>query len=362
MQRIVFHLRHIKRPNEYVQVNRYATLVQKHAFDKHLAESKQFGMFRADTGNLYKFDDETRRLVEWTKNDLNTGTDWQASPAALIDTKHLLTAFDQMVKYSIDQQISLTHTCFDQFIDQFIARMPQFGINDLICSLQIFARTKLTRELIAQRNFIELHRAFDRHSTIELPKLQMNQVLFLCSVWLEIPFHGKTWFAVCASRWINRRFKTMNTSELALAAYNLTRLARPIDEVRELEQFFNKNLSSMTPEEIAMVTWAFERNATKLENLELRSRFFQRLAQCDSSGLSEVVLGRILPVCKFHFKLIIMKLVKNDTKIGLLSNFSIFSTFSTFSIFSIFSIFFICSPHFPIVCIEKCAGIGCTTN
>lgn len=273
-----------------------STVVESHPFENTLQSVGRYEIFLPNSVYLYQFDDETRRLVKYEQLESSKIADWQHLPDGEINATNLINAFEKMVKYSKTNSVSLTDERFDQFIDRFIACMTKFTSNELLRALQLFANAELTKELMVQRNYVELHRAFDRQSTIQLAEMHANQFLFLCSIWLEIPWHTKTYFTVCISRLINRRFKTMKSTQLSLAAYYLSRLQRPVDEIREIEDYFNSNFDKMQIEDMAMMAWAFEKNAAKLQNVELRDKFFEYLTQYDFSKLGESVLHKISPV------------------------------------------------------------------
>lgn len=246
--------------------------------------------------HIYQYDEESKRLTEWHAAPTSTTSDWQHLPADEIRAERYIDAFSTMLDYSRAQEMPLTDERFDQFIDRFIGQMSGFSTNELLRAIQMFARAGLTKELMVQRNYVELHRAFDRRCTIELACLQPNQCIFLCSIWEQIPFNRKTYFATCASRVLNRRFGTMAASELGLAAFYLARLKRPVDEIRELENHFDRTINEMTIEDIAMMAWAFERNDAKIENLKLRDKLFTRLVTLKPSEFSVSVLHKLCPV------------------------------------------------------------------
>lgn len=257
--------------------------------------------------HIYQYDGESKRLTEWHAAPTSTTSDWQHLPADEIRAERYIDAFRTMLDYSRAQEMPLTDERFDRFIDRFIEQMPGFCTNELLRAIQMFARAGLTRELMVQRNYVELHRAFDRRSTIELACLQVNQCIFLCSIWLEIPFNRKTYFAMCASRVLNRRFGMMAASELGLAAFYLARLKRPVDEIRELENHFDRTINEMTIEDIAMMAWAFEQNDAKIENLKLRDKLFTRLVTLRPNEFSLSVLNKLCPVRVYQWTFLCVK-------------------------------------------------------
>lgn len=297
MLRIVARFSGIKKKIAYTSKNRFSTLVKKSQhFERHLEQNKRYEVFSPSATNIFEYDEESKRLVKWEKSPSSPIIDWQHLPADDSRTECYVDAFRTMLSYSKAEQIPLTNECFDQFIDRFIVQMSRFSANQLLRAVQMFAQAKPTRELMVQRNYVELHRAFDRQSTIQLANLHINQCLFLCSIWLEITFHRKTHFAVCVSRLFNRRFPSMTVSELALAAYYLTRLSRPVDEIRELENHFDKAIDEMTIVDIAMMAWAFERNEAKIENMKLRDKLFTHLAKFEASQFDANMMHKLCPV------------------------------------------------------------------
>lgn len=320
MLRLLCRFPAINRPVGCIGTRWNSTVVKSHPFESALLQSGRYEIFLPDSPCLYQFDDETRRLVKYERLESSKITDWQNLPDGEINATNLIDAFEKMLKYSKSNGVSLTDEQFDQFVDRFTAYMTNFNGNELLRALQLFAKAELTKELVVQRNYVELHRAFDRQSTIQIAEMHVDQFMYLCSIWLEIPFYAKTYFTVCVSRLFNRRFKTMKPTQLPMAAYYLSRLQRPVDEVRELENHFNNAFDEMQIEDLAMMAWAFGKNESKLENVELRDRIFKHLAQYDISKVEGSVLIKITPVNNIMIKL----QFSNFSEIHLLSFFIVF--------------------------------------
>ncbi|XP_031634971.1 uncharacterized protein LOC116348199 [Contarinia nasturtii] len=264
-------------------------------------ESDRHNMFKRNSGFVYKFDNETRNLVQCPIDDQNIELDD-------INDK-LIHAFSNMLTKSQENNIQLSDKGFDQFIDDFCDRMEQFTLNEVIRAMQIFANYPLNVSVVRQRNGVELFYAFDQACSTRSRYLLASQLLFISSIWLSIPCSKQTHFSTMVPRILNRYMKGMNASELAQAFLYINCWQKPIEDIRAFENVFENVLDDMTIEEFATVLWTFIRLDTKIEKQELRKKYFDFLAKKDLNQLADTELLKVLTITS---RIITLNIAKSE--------------------------------------------------
>lgn len=262
---------------------------------KFFVESDRHQVFQKDSNHIYQFDDETRNITKWNHTKLDPNCAWNKSTADYED-EEMIHAFENLLNYCTTNEISLSDTQFDSFIDEFTERLQNFTLNDVIRVLQIFARHTNNKHQIKQRNFMELFQALDQVCTILSVDLLPDQLLFIQSIWLKIPLAKQTYFAQLASRLFNRYIKTMTAPQMAQAMFYMNCMSQQIIDIRAFENVFEEKMDDLTLEEFSAVLWTFIRLETKLEKEELRNKFFNYLQKEDLSQLSDSMLTKVLVV------------------------------------------------------------------
>lgn len=258
-------------------------------------QSDRYKTFKRDSRLVHQFDNETRGLTTWNSTIAQQGVDWN-QPTDNLTNEELLCAFESLINHCCANKISLSVTDFDEFIDNFITRLPHFSLNETINALQVFTRIDLNKNLIKERNYIELFQAFDQACTIQLTDLLPDQLLFISSIWLEIPSSKRTYTAQLLSRLFNRYMKTMSAPEIGQSLLYINCMSQQIEDIRQFENIFEDVIDQMTLTEFSTVMWTFNRLDTKFEKQELRAKYFDYLEKQDLSKLHQVQLAKILIV------------------------------------------------------------------
>lgn len=275
--------------------NRQAIIKERDHMMNYFLNSGRHSMFRKKSTNIYQFDDETRNVTTWECPKSLQNLEWHQS-INNYNNDELISAFESFLNYSLENNIPLSDDEFDEFVDTFCARLQEFGLNELIRALQIYARFPMDRFQLRQRNYVDLFHAFDQACTIRCENLPPDQLLFISSIWLSIPCSKKTWVSAMLSRLFNRYMKTMNAAEVAQALYFINSMTQPIEDIRAFENVFETIIDDMTLEELSTVLWTFIRLETKIEKQELRNKLFNYLEKRDLSQLPESQLTKILIV------------------------------------------------------------------
>lgn len=258
-------------------------------------------MFQKDSKIVYQFDDETKGLAMYDCMHFGPTVDWN-QPTTNVNNNELICAFDSLLYYCNTNNIPLSDEQFDEFIDNFIQRLQDFTLNEVMQVLQSFARYPLDRHEIRQRNWIELFQAIDQACTIRAADALPQQLLFISSIWLDIPFAKRSWCTILVARLLNRYLKTMSAAEMAQALFFINCIAQPITDIRAFENIFEEKIDNLTLEEFATVLWTFIRLETKVEKQELKEKFFNYLEKHDFSQLADPYLAKILIVSDSVFR------------------------------------------------------------
>lgn len=267
------------------------------SLNRYFETSDRHKSFRKDPTILYQFDEETKAVVQYDDVQAHKDIDWNQSTANFNNTE-LINAFDALLNHCRTNNVQLSDEQFDEFVDGFVQRLPDFNVNELIRALQIFVRNPLDRNQLRQRNWIEVFQAFDQACCIKTDGLLPEQLVFMSSIWLDIDSAKRSWFPLLLSRHLNRYLRTMSAPDLALALFYMNSKALPINDIRAFENIFEEKIEDLTLEEFAVVVWTFIRLETKLEKQELRNKFFDYLEKQDFHRLPDAYLSKILIVSK----------------------------------------------------------------
>lgn len=275
--------------------NSSAHIKERDIMRNYFLNSGRHSMFRKESTVVYQFDDETRNLTRWESPNSEKTVEWD-QPLKNYNNEKLICAFENCLNYSLKNNIPLSDAQFDEFVDVFTKRLQKFSVNEMIRALQIFARYPFDRLQLRERNYIDLFYAFDQASTIQSEDLLPDQLLFISSIWMAIPSSKKAWISILMARLFNRYMKTMSAPEMAQALYYINCMTQPIEDIRALENVFEKTIDDLTLEEFSTVLWTFIRLDTKIEKQELRNKFFNYLEKQDLSQLCESQLAKVLIV------------------------------------------------------------------
>lgn len=268
---------------------------QQNGLTSYFLESGRHEMFRKHSSHLYQFDDETRNITTWNCSKPEQDYAWDQSTANY-DNDELIYAFENVLNHCTGNDLLLSDSKFNSFIDDFCERVQNFSLNELLRVLQIFARLPMDRLRVRQRNYIELFQALDQACTIKSQDLLPEQLLFISSIWLKIPMAKRAYFSQLVGRLFNRYMKNMTAPQMAQALFYINCMSQEIIDIRAFENIFEEKMDYLTIEEFSTVLWTFIRLETKLEKQELRNKFFDYLEKQDLSRLSDSMLAKVLVV------------------------------------------------------------------
>lgn len=256
----------------------------------------RYKMFQKNTGIVYEFHDETRNIVNWqSPKQSQERCSWD-QPTNTYSNDELISAFENLLHFSAVNNVSLSDPRFNEFVDQFTQRLQHFSLNQTVRALQYFVRHPMDHDLIRHPNYIELLQAFDQVCTIKSHDLQPDQLLFVSSIWINIPYARKTYMTQSICRVFNRFMKTFNAQQMTQALYFVNNMGHGIEDVRALENVLEKNIDDLTIEEFSSVLLTFGRLETQIQKPELKQKFFAYLEKHDLNQLSDRNLATVLIV------------------------------------------------------------------
>lgn len=265
-------------------------------FLPYFIENEQYKIFRKTSEVLYEFSSEPRSVVQWEHIKPKRIIQWNHLPADC-SNEDVIVAFDDFLNYSIEINRPLSDEMFDDFVDIVACRLQTLSSNQLIKLLQIFAlKGSLTNEKIRQRNYIELFMAFDNACTVKANDMIPEELLFMSSVWLTIPYAKKSFYTVLVCRLFNRYARNMNAKQLSQAIFYINCMNRPIDDIRAFENIITNVVMEVSPQELSMLLWTFYRLETKVEKPQLKAKIFEYIENNNLSDLNDEFLTRILMV------------------------------------------------------------------
>lgn len=263
---------------------------------KYFEENEKYTIFDINNKNLYQFDDLSGAVIVSNVFQMPSHSNWKNS-SINCSNEELIKCFQNVLTYCIDENISLSSEDFDKFLDKLTHQLNQFSTNELICALQIFAKLQLLlkdRFPNKIRNYAELFIAFDQACTIKANDWNINQLLYVCSIWCRIGNARKSFLAKFFGRLFDRKAKTMNAQQVAESIFYMLHLDRQIEDIRKFENIFYKNIDSMTMEELSILCRHFVQIDAKIEKPELRRKMFEILQNHDFNQFNETLLISIL--------------------------------------------------------------------
>lgn len=286
--------------------NTLSKKVYREPFSGYFMNSDRYKTFRKNSVLLHQFDDETQNITVWNKASSKNVILWN-NLSEDYPNDDLIQAFENMIEYSVSSGINLSDPMYDCFVDEFIKKLNQFKLNEVVRAFQMFARAPLEKDMIRQRNYIDLYMAFDQTSTINSIDLRPNQILFLSSIWRHIPLARKSYFSYLSERLLNRYLKKLSAPQICESLFYLNCLSKQVENIRAFENIFENTMNDMNLEELSVVLWTFRQIGTKVQKSELRSKLYTFLENQNFDHLEESFLLRIVNVMYF----IIIKLLSS---------------------------------------------------
>lgn len=281
--------------NFYSQVCKFATenteydirLSREHSELRIIQSSPKYQTFKSKENRIYQFDEETKSIAN---SDVLKGIQslhWNDVSQESTNAE-ILMGFYNLQKYCAATNTELSSEMFDLFVDLLVSRANNFSINELMCALQTFSKFPMDKYSAQKRNYAEIIVALDEESSKKSVPLTLEQVLFLCSIWAEIPKAKKTYFARFAARQFNKYTKAMTAQQLTQALFYLNLLRRPLDDVRDFENVFEDNLDELELKEIAIICTTFMRLDKHFAKPEFRVKFLKTLCNRDLNEFIEL--------------------------------------------------------------------------
>lgn len=278
--------------------NTLSKKVHREPFSDYFMNSDRYKTFRKNSVLLHQFDDETQNITVWTKASSKNDILWN-NLSEDYSNDDLIEAFGNMIEFSVVSGINLSDPMYDCFVDEFINKLNQFKLNEVVRAFQMFARAPLEKDMIRQRNYIDLYMAFDQTSTINSIDLRPNQIIFLSSIWRHIPLARKSYFSHLSERLLNRYLQKLSAPQICESVFYLSCLNKQVENIRAFENIFENTMNDMNLEELSVVLWTFRRIGTKVQKSELRSKLYTFLENQNFDRLEESFLLRIVDVMYF---------------------------------------------------------------
>lgn len=242
--------------------------------------------FRPQENRLYQFDNESKSITDSDVLKAAQPISWrEITPQST--SAEILMGLRNLQEYCTSTKTELTSEQFDGFVDIFVSRAKDFNVNELLCALQIFVRFPMNLFLVKQRNFAEIIIALDEETTKKAIWMTLEQLIFLCGIWAEIP-KSKTFFPKFAARQFNTYNKVMTSQQLTQAILFLNYFKRPIEDIRFFENVFENQLNNLDLKEISIIFSLFMRVNKHIAKPELRSKLLKKLSHQDDKEYNEL--------------------------------------------------------------------------
>lgn len=263
-------------------------------------QNTKYNVFDRQSDKFYQFDHETRSILRdklflSAKRNIH----WTNIPSDCTNSE-LIQTFADIVDYCKATKTSLTTQQFDEFVDRFVAQSVQFTSNDVILSLQLLNRYPMRTYSTTRRNLMELFIALDQMCVSKSQSWNLDQMLFVCSIWHNIPQAALSQFASQFNRVVLLCLDVMTKSQWIQALYLMRCLGCTFEEYDSsmIEVHFERFLDEMTVGEASIVCGIFKYLDRALKNTKLKLKIFDFLQKSDADTLNDSLLSNILWVSK----------------------------------------------------------------
>lgn len=252
-----------------------------HEYDKTAGAILQF-----ETSPLIgtdRFDVKAQSSLEWL-NDCSQSTH-----------QELIERLNCLSNYCHAANVPITSTEFDSFVDIFTKRLLDFNENEVIASLQIFARMPIDKMKLGERNFHELWAAIDDNCARSAMEWDVGKRLAVCPIWSGVPVARKGKFAQMICNKFKQDLNDLSAKEMVAAVIFMNNTAQFIDN-RAFEKNFNRVLDDLTVDDIGLLCCVFNRENYSIHQSELIERLLSRVLAENIDDMPDRALRQILKV------------------------------------------------------------------
>lgn len=285
--------------SKYTRLN-YSIVANKVTFKTQIINGLE-DKYRYDRASnaLLQFDSSAMLLDKISLNVERVDAldlDWLNAPSTT--NAERLERFNRLTSYlaSNSEQISITSTDFDAFIDQFTDRMSEFNENEVVAGLQIFARMPLERPRMSTRNFRELFMAFDDNTARCAMNWDYDKRLAVCGIWSVIPLARKCKYITMVCNKFEARMNELTARQFVPAIFYMNALNHIIEDLPKFERNFNRLINDLTIDEIGLVCYAANRKDYRLTNSQLVGNILRRFVTDPLDDVKDIALIQLVKV------------------------------------------------------------------
>lgn len=204
--------------------------------------------------------------------------------------------FEAVLNRCVTEKISLTSTEFNDFVDDFISKIPEFATNELLTALQLFARFPMEDFSLNSPNYTELFMAFDQMCAIKAADWDFDKILLVCDVWVNLPQAKKSKFISLATTFFDRRLRYLTVNQIVQAIHYMNVLDKRLADYRPFENKLEEILDTLTVEQLGIICRSFSKQDFTLQKVELSHKMIEYLLRQDIDAVDNVFLIKILHV------------------------------------------------------------------
>lgn len=204
--------------------------------------------------------------------------------------------------YCLHKNVLLTSTTFDTVVDNFCQKLPNFNENEIIASLQVFAKMPISEFTLNDRNFTELFMALDDHCGFCIRNWNCDQLLTIWDIWVTIPHMKASKFIKTVGRRFLQFTHGMTPQQYVQCMDNLAKLRRFVDEKTPFMKHFEQKIDELSAEEVGIVCGVLDLNDSgRLTKLDLVENIMNKIiAEDNLDAVSNKSLYNSLSVMTFN--------------------------------------------------------------
>lgn len=208
--------------------------------------------------------------------------------------------FRDLIIFCNKTQTCISDERFEDFVKLFGQTCQKLSDDQLLDCLAYFALLPETKS-INTKNFLQLWNALDVECCARIDVWNTDKLLMVCDAWYAMKLAKVSTFVFHSLKRMGRRIKNMTAEQLVQSMFFCNIVRKPLLDMYDYEEGFNKVISSMSLKEISIMSMGFFKTQTPIRNPALIDKIYERLiAEIDT--VADITLASILKILRYSSK------------------------------------------------------------
>ncbi|XP_058443753.1 uncharacterized protein LOC131425695 [Malaya genurostris] len=247
------------------------------------------------TGNVFK-------TMQPSVVDIGSQTDFErTSDWHRLNGHALLNQFGQVVEICRRDDICISDSRFDKFVEALVSRIPEFSDDELKESLRLLHELGPT-STVNTRNFLDIWKALDKACLDRVSNWKTDELLHMADQWYPLRLAKIGKFVNKAVWKTSSRLRNLSKDQLVRTVFYINLVRTPVENMIDIEINLKQNFFLFEIDDVAVLCMGFFKTETPIRSVELIERIYQLTIQ-HAHEVRDISLTAILKLLRYSSRL-----------------------------------------------------------